>query len=84
MGFGLGIVLLVIGLILALAVNAQVSGIEVTTLGWILVLGGVIVMALTAVQLNTRRRGTAVRATTHSDGSQTVTERRTETDPPVV
>ncbi len=84
MGFGLGIVLLVIGLVLALAVDAQVSGIDITTLGWILVLGGVIVMVLTAVQLNTRRRGTAVRATTHADGSQTVTERRTEVDPPVV
>ena len=82
MGYGLGILLLVIGLILALAVNAQVAGLDVHTLGWILVLGGGIVMALTAVQLNTRRRHTAVRATTHSDGSQTVSERRAESDPP--
>ena len=82
MGFGLGIALLVIGLILALAVNAQVSGVDLDMLGWILVLGGVIVIALTAVQLNTRRRATAVRTTTHSDGSQTYTERRSEMDPP--
>ena len=82
MGFGAGIALLVIGLILALAVNASISGIDIHTLGWILVLGGVIVIALTAVQLNTRRRATAVRTTTHSDGSQTYTERRSEMDPP--
>ena len=82
MGFGAGIALLVIGLILALAVNASISGIDIHTLGWILVLGGVIVIALTAVQLNPRRRATAVRTTTHSDGSQTYTERRSEMDPP--
>ena len=82
MGYGLGILLLVVGLILALAVNAQVAGLDVHTLGWILVLGGLIVLALTAVQLNTRRRHTAVRTTTHSDGTQTVSERRAESDPP--
>ncbi|MCW2807585.1 MAG: hypothetical protein JWQ93_1540 [Marmoricola sp.] len=82
MGFGLGIVLLVVGLALALAVDAQVSGVDVQTLGWILALGGLIVIGLTAVQLNTRRRATAVRTTTHSDGTQTQTERRTEMDPP--
>jgi uncharacterized protein YacL len=82
MGYGAGIALLVIGLILALAVNAQVSGINIDMLGWILALGGVIVIALTAVQLNTRRRATEVRTTTHADGNQTYTERRSETDPP--
>lgn len=82
MGYGAGIALLVLGLVLALAVNAQISGIDVQTLGWILALGGLIVIALTAVQLNTRRRATAVRTTTHADGSQTHTERRTEQDPP--
>ncbi len=82
MGYGAGIALLVLGLVLALAVNAQVSGIDVQTLGWILALGGLVVIALTAVQMNTRRRATAVRTTTHADGSQTYTERRTEQDPP--
>ncbi len=81
MGYGLGIALLVIGLILALAVKAQVAGVDIHTLGWILVLGGIVVTGLTAAQLNTRRRATAVRTTTHSDGSQTVSERRSETDP---
>ena len=82
MGYGLGILLLVVGLVLALAVDASVSGIDIQTLGWILVLGGVIVLVLTAVQLNTRRRTTAARVTTHADGTQTVSERRVEADPP--
>jgi uncharacterized protein YacL len=82
MGYGLGIALLLIGLILALAVNASVAGLDVQMIGWILALGGVVVIALTAVQLNTRRRHAAVRTTTHSDGSQTVSERRVESDPP--
>jgi uncharacterized protein YacL len=82
MGYGLGIALLVIGLILALAVNASVSGVDIHTLGWILVLGGLVVLAITAVQLNTRRRTTAVRTTTHADGSQTVSQRRVDSDPP--
>ena len=38
----------------------------------------VVVLVLTAVQFNTRRRATTVHTTTHSDGSQTVSERRTE------
>jgi uncharacterized protein YacL len=82
MGYGLGIVLLVIGLVLALAVNASVSGVDIQTLGWIVALGGVLVLVLTAVQLNTRRRTTAVRTTTHADGTQTATERRVDSDPP--
>ena len=82
MGYGLGIALLLIGLVLALAVDASVSGIDIQTLGWILALGGVVVLVLTAVQLNARRRTTAARVTTHADGSQTVSERRIESDPP--
>ena len=82
MGYGLGILLLVVGLILALAVNASVSGVDIQTLGWILVLGGIVVLVLTAVQLNMRRRTSAVRVITHSDGTQTVSERRVESDPP--
>lgn len=82
MGYGLGIALLLLGLILALAVDAGVQGIDLQTIGWILVLGGVVVIAITAVQFNARRRATAVRTTTHSDGSQTVVETDREQDPP--
>jgi uncharacterized protein YacL len=85
MGYGLGILLLVLGLILALAVDFSVAGLDIHTIGWILTLAGVVVIAITAVQANTRRRTTAVRQTTHADGTQTVTEQnREQTPPPMV
>jgi membrane protein implicated in regulation of membrane protease activity len=79
MGYGLGVFLLALGLILALAVNASLSGVDLDTIGWILALAGLLVIALTAFQANKSRRSAAV--TRHADGSQTVTERRD--DPPV-
>lgn len=82
MGYGLGVGMIVLGLILALAVDAGVEGIDLQMIGWILVLGGVVVLVITAVQTNARRRATAVRSTTHADGSQTVVERNSEQDPP--
>ena len=82
MGYGLGVFLLALGLILALAVQDAISGIDITLIGWILALVGVLVLVLSAVQANSRRTHTTVARTTHEDGSQSVTERRTEQDPP--
>jgi hypothetical protein len=78
MGYGLGVFLLAVGLILALAVQDSIDAIDLTMAGWILALAGVLVILLTAFQANKSRRSTAV--TQHSDGSETVSERRT--DPP--
>ena len=50
MGYGLGVALLVIGLILALAVEFDVAGLDIHVIGWILVIGGIAVIALTAIQ----------------------------------
>ena len=82
MGYGAGIALIVLGLIFALAVKAEAPGIDITTLGWILTFSGLVVVVLTAVQANMRRRNSAIQATTHPDGSRTVTERHVESDPP--
>jgi hypothetical protein len=82
MGYGLGVFLLALGLILALAVTDSLSGIDLTMIGWILTLAGVLVIALTAVQANRARRSAAV--TTHADGTRTVTERRDDVPPPAV
>ena len=71
-----------VGLILALAVQDAVDAIDLTLIGWILAGAGVLVLVLTAVQANSRRTHTSVARTTHGDGSQSVTERRTEQDPP--
>jgi hypothetical protein len=63
--------------VLALAVTDQVSGVDLTMVGWIMAIVGALVIVLTAATVG--RRGTrSVATTTHSDGSQTVSERRTE------
>jgi hypothetical protein len=76
MGYGSGAFLLAVGLILALAVDKQVQGIEVTTIGWILAAVGAVVLVLSAITWNRGRAQRTVATTTHSDGSQTVQERR--------
>jgi Domain of unknown function (DUF6458) len=81
MGYGLGVFLLALGLILALAVTDAISGVDLTMIGWILALAGVLVIALTAIQANRSRRSTAV--TRHADGSETYSERRSDQPPAV-
>jgi len=56
MGIGASIFLIAVGLILALAVNAQVSGVDINTVGWILVVVGVVGLAMTALIFGPRRR----------------------------
>ena len=82
MGYGLGIFLLALGLILALAVQDAISNVDLTMVGWILVLAGVLVIVLTAVQMNRGRASRTVSTTTHADGTQTTTEQRHRNDPP--
>lgn len=85
MGYGGGIGLIVVGLILAIAVSEeQVGPINLGMIGWILVLGGVILLVLAIMQNNTRRGHTATTTTTHADGTQTTEERSTRQDPPAV
>ena len=78
MGYGFGGFLLVLGLVLALAVTDQVSGVDLTMVGWIMALVGAVVIGLTAMTLNRNRGARSVATTVHSDGTQTVSERRTE------
>ena len=81
MGYGFGAFLLAVGLVLALAVRDSLSGVDLTVIGWILALVGAVVIVLTAVTLNARGGGRRVRSTqttTHSDGTQTVRENRTD------
>jgi hypothetical protein len=78
MGYGFGAFLLVVGLILALAVTDQINGVDLTMVGWIMALVGAVVIVLTAVSLNRNRGARSVSTTTHSDGTQSVSERRTD------
>ena len=49
MGIGVSIFLIAVGAILTWAVNATVSGLELTTIGWILMVVGVIGLLLSLV-----------------------------------
>lgn len=49
MGFGIGIILTAVGAVLAWAVNATSSAINIHTVGYILLVVGLVSMALSAV-----------------------------------
>lgn len=80
MGYGLGITLIAIGLVLALAVQDRIDAVDLTMIGWIVAGAGALLTVLTAVTLNRPRGGTST--TTHPDGSQTV--RHDPGNPPAV
>ena len=42
MGIGVSLILVAVGAILIWAVNAEVSGVELTTIGWILLVVGIV------------------------------------------
>ena len=76
MGIGVSILLIAVGLILALAVEFDLAGLNIDIVGWILVLTGVIGLILTMVIWGPRR--TPPPATR----GEVVEERRTYEDPP--
>jgi transcriptional/translational regulatory protein YebC/TACO1 len=82
MGYGLGIFMLALGLILAFAVRDAISGVDLTMVGYILAAVGALAIVLTAVTANRTRGAHNVRTTTHSDGTQTTTESQNRVDPP--
>jgi hypothetical protein len=82
MGYGLGIFLLAVGLILALAVQDTISNVDLTMVGWILALVGALAIVLNAVSTTRARGSRTVSTTTHADGTQTTTEQAQRHDPP--
>jgi len=64
MGIGFSIFLLAVGAILAFAVNATVAGLDISIVGWILMVAGVLGLILTMVVLAPRRRRTVTETTT--------------------
>lgn len=76
MGLGLGVVLIVVGAILAFAVSASVSGIDLVMIGWILMGAGVLILLLSLLIFMPRsRRARSTAVTTDSAGRQVVSER---------
>ncbi len=83
MTMGTGVVLFVIGAILAFAVHVQTSFISLTTAGYILMVAGVVVFVIgLALALRGRRTVTTARTTADPMGTQGVTERSTRTTDP--
>jgi hypothetical protein len=60
MGIGGSIFLLALGAILAFAVNAEFSGIDINVVGYVLMLAGLIGLIITVWYWNSRRRSTTV------------------------
>ncbi len=56
MGIGVSIFLIAVGLILALAVDATVAGIDIQLIGWILAAVGVLGLILTLLVWGPRQR----------------------------
>lgn len=74
MGYGLGGLLTALGLVLALAVQDRMDGVDLTMVGWILTGVGIVMLIGTFATLNGSRKKSATAMTTHADGSQTVKE----------
>ena len=55
MGIGGSVFLVAVGAILAFAVNATVSGLDIAIVGWILMIAGIVGLALTLIVFAPRR-----------------------------
>ena len=63
MGIGGSIFLLALGAILAFAVNAHISGLDINVVGYVLMLAGLAGLIITIYFWNSRRRTTTVSST---------------------
>ena len=61
MGIGTSLLLIAVGAILYFAVNADISGLEISTIGLILMVVGVIGLLISLFFLSSARRGTSER-----------------------
>jgi len=76
MGIGLGVFLIIAGAILAFGVKANISDLDLTTIGYILMGGGVLVILLSLLIFMPRtRRARSSAVTTDQYGRQAVVER---------
>jgi hypothetical protein len=85
MGIGGSIFLLALGAILAFAVDAHISGIDINIVGWVLMAAGLVGLIITIWYWNSRRRTTVVnqgRPVVRGDGRYVSEYRETREDPP--
>jgi membrane-bound ClpP family serine protease len=67
MGIGTSLFLIAVGAILYFAVDANVSGLEISTIGIILMVVGVIGLLISLFMLSSARRGAATERTVYRD-----------------
>ncbi len=85
MSLGTGIVLFVIGAILAFALNIQVSWIDLHLVGYILMIAGAVGIIIGIVLLTRRRQSVATsRTAVDPVTGERVSRRTTESDDPLV
>jgi hypothetical protein len=88
MGIGGSIFLLALGAILAFAVHAHVSGIDINIVGWVLMVAGLLGLITTLWYWNSRRRSTSTvvaqsqQPMMHRDGTYVSEYRETRRDDP--
>ncbi len=75
MSLGAGIFLLAVGAILAFAVNVEVPGIDLTVVGYILMIAGAVGIILGIVLMTRRRRSVSESRTAVDPGSGTTVRR---------
>jgi hypothetical protein len=61
MGIGTSLLLIAVGAILYFAVNADISGLEISTIGLILMVVGIIGLLISLFFMSSARRGTSER-----------------------
>jgi hypothetical protein len=85
MSIGAGIFLLVVGAILAFAVDVQVAGIDLRLVGYILMAAGAVGLVLGLVLMTRRRQAVSTtRSAVDPASGERVTRRSSETDGPIV
>jgi len=84
MGIGGSIFLLALGAILAFAVNASISGIDINIVGWVLMAAGLVGLVLTIWYWNSRRNTVVsqTRPVVRGDGSYVSEYRETRREEP--
>ena len=85
MGIGGSIFLIALGAILAFAVNAHISGIDINVVGYVLMLAGLVGLLITLWYWNSRRRSSVVsqsqsRPVVRGDGTYVNEYRETRRD----
>jgi hypothetical protein len=84
MGIGGSIFLLALGAILAFAVNADISGIDINIVGWVLMVAGLVGLIITVWYWNSRRRTVVsqARPVARGDGGYVSEYRETRREDP--